>query len=77
MPRSRVASAHKPPIPPISAALETEPGFTEQAERLAAMINRLNPTERQQDVESVLWIAISVGLDEMERHYRGKEVAHA
>ncbi len=68
MTAKRVASAHKP-VPTIAAALSDTRDFVKRAERLAEGINRLHPKQRQQDVESLLWLAISVGLDELEARY--------
>lgn len=74
MTAKRVASAFKP-MPTIAAALKSTPEFVERADALAKRINHKHPTvEEQQTVESVLWIAVGRGLDEMERHY-GKEPA--
>jgi hypothetical protein len=49
--------------------------LVERAQKLASLLNRGYPTEEQQTVESVLWIAVNTGLDAMEWHYR-KEPAH-
>ena len=74
----RVASACKAP-PTIAAALKTSPEFVERTAKLAKLINRLHPAETvedQQTTETVLWIAMGTGLDEMEAHYR-REAGHA
>ncbi len=64
----RVASAHKR-VSPIAAALGDSLGLVKRAERLARSINRRYPDEEQQDAESVLWIAIHRGLNELEDRY--------
>ena len=72
MTAKRVASAFKAK-PTIAAALKNSPEFVERAEKMANLINRRHPIEEPQDVESILWLAILSGLDEMERHYNAKE----
>ena len=73
MTAKRVASAVKT-RPTIAAALSSLE-YVVRAEALAKRINRRHPSDKfQQDVESVLWIAIGRGLDEMEARY-GKDAA--
>jgi len=72
MTAKRVASAYKPKST-IASALDAD--LVERAQKLASLLNRGYPTEEQQTVESVLWIAVNTGLDAMEWHYR-KEPAH-
>ncbi len=65
MTAKRAASAHKSE-PTIAAALRCTPKFVERAKALAETVNCRHPEELQQDVESILWSAIMLGLDQMD-----------
>jgi hypothetical protein len=68
MTAKRVASACKHQ-PTIAEALKTSPKMVDRAEKLAKAVNRHAPSDKPRDVEEILWIALDIGLDELEYRY--------